>query len=148
MLNTRNVQCKHTHTYNNNNNNTCIIAALFYLSLYLPLPLFLNRMSNSYQKLIQCFYQFTTRMTFHSVCSFSSVCQTAQNKSITTLIIWHLVFFQLIFSFSLAIGTIFFFIPTHYHYFCPAVTGYWLYIRYIFYFSIFLPRSIGFLCAR
>lgn len=131
-------------------------------SLYLPLPLFLNRMSYSNQKLIQCFYQFTTRMTFHSVRFFFLRLSSGgtKYKSIPTLIIWHLVclfFFSFLFCsfaalFRLQSAHICFHSLYHYFLFLSGRV-HLLYIfttQYIWYilFSIFLRRSIGFAMPR
>lgn len=117
-------------------------------SLCLPLPLFLNRMSYSNQKLIQCFYQFTTRVTFHSVILFSPFVKRHKiYKSIPTLIIWHLVlcfFLADLLLFSSCNRHIFVFfhsITLCFAFFFVRLSTSTLYIWCIL-FSIFLFRSI------
>lgn len=95
MLYTRNVECKYTHTYN-------IWCSVLYCGLSsiirdLPLLLFLNRIE---QQLIQKLLSIYNSNDI-SLCMipFLRLSQRTQNKSITTLIIWHLVSVCFIFSF-------------------------------------------------
>lgn len=134
----RNVKCVYTDTRTYTHKRTIrVYVGLFHLYICL-LHCFLIAWATAIKSWYNAFIN--SQLEWHFALwffFFLSVCQTAQNKSIPTLIIWHLVLYLL-----LSCNRYIFFLSPHYHYFFLLLLSGWVHHSRYNLFSNFLHRLI------